>query len=179
VAITLPADLQMFMSDPMTGTAAVSIEATADDGTGWGVQSVTLVINGAPQAAGEDFAAPYGWNSQFPPGIFELSAQATDYAGNVGTSAIVTIGVDMQPQPDPGGTEGTGSGGSAGGTDGSGTGMTGTADGGPITDSGTGSGGEENGGDDKGCGCSTQRGGASALLLSLCVPALVRRRRRR
>jgi MYXO-CTERM domain-containing protein len=141
VDITAPETGTVFDSDPMTGNADVTIGATADDGDGWGVQEVRLVINDNEVPNGADTAAPYEWPAAFPPGQYTAYVIALDYAGNEAESEKVYFGVDMDA-PDPpddggtGGEDGTGSGGSSGGGSGG-------------ADGGDGGAGED------GCGCSS------------------------
>ncbi len=122
VAITTPETGTVFMSDPMTGQAAFPVEAIADDGTGYGVDTVRLLINGAEVPGGVLSAEPYAWNGAYPSGQYTFQAIATDVAGNVAESELVYVGVDMDPpdpDPEPEPSTGDPSGGSeAGGSDG-------------------------------------------------------------
>lgn len=162
VTITAPMQQQMFETGG-ADSVPVQINVDADDGDGWGVQSVQLLIDGNAIPNGELFQAPYGWNPNFPPGQFEIGAIAVDYAGNMGMAEPVFIGVDMEaeepPPPmddegDDGAEDGTGSGGS----DSAGAG--------------------EEGGADKGCGCTTTPGtGGAWSMIGLLGLAAFRRRR--
>jgi MYXO-CTERM domain-containing protein len=166
VDITAPADGSVFESDPGHGTAAVTISASADDGDGWGVQEVRLVINDEEIANGVDATAPYEWPAAFPAGQYSAYVIAVDRAGNEAESAVVHFGVDMDA-PDPSGDEG-GEGGTGG--DGDGDGLTG----GGLTGGGSPGGLDE---PQVGCGCAaapTPRAWASLAFIGLM---LWRRRR--
>lgn len=133
------------------GSIEIEIEASIDDGDGWGVASAHLAVDGVDVAGSERTGPPWNWPAVFPSGQFEIEVVAEDLAGNVGRSAAVHIGVDQDaPDPDPGDDGGTGSG---TGGDGSGDGD-GDGGGGP---------GLEPPQDEaeQGCGCST--GGAAGL----------------
>lgn len=158
VTITAPTQQQTF--DTMgAGSVPVQIDVTADDGEGWGVQSVQLLIDGNAVPNGELFQPPYAWGPNFPAGQFELGAIAVDYADNVGMAEPIFIGVDMEaeepppPMDDDGAEDGTGSG---GGDD-------------------AGQGDDE--GSDKGCGCSATPSGGSWGMLGMLGLAAFRRRR--
>lgn len=154
---------------PMTGTvydqapASVDIAIAADDGDGWGVQSVWLEINGAAQPGTSK--KPYEFTGiPFPQGGYTLYAYAEDYAGNIGKSEAVTIGVGQDapdpPPPDPEEDTGEGEEGEAG--------------------TGTGPGGDGNGGDEdtgSGCGCTTSPSPTNAAPLLLLGLLTLRRRR--
>jgi MYXO-CTERM domain-containing protein len=169
VAIINPPDQSQF--DSMgAGSVDISISATADDGDGWGVQRVTLLIDGAEEA-------PYEWaNVTFPTGTYTLEALAEDYAGNTSLSQAHQIGVDESPEPplpppsDTGSTGGDGGTDSSGGTAGTGVGEAGTGDGGFFD------GGDDGGGE--GCACTTSpASGWGPGMLMLGLLGLVRRRR--
>jgi MYXO-CTERM domain-containing protein len=116
VSLTSPSAGARFESNPATGRAEVIVDIAADDGQGSGVASVALVIDGTPLAATDD-NAPYQFAVNLEPGVYTLSAIATDHAGNEATSEQVDIGVDEDPpEPDAGddGGGGGGGGGSAG-----------------------------------------------------------------
>ncbi|RMG97799.1 MAG: peptidase S1 [Deltaproteobacteria bacterium] len=176
VTITMPADGSMFTSDPDSGKASITISATADDGDGWGIESVTLQVGGADVPGGGDFLAPYEWDASFPPGIYTLTARARDYAGNEAVSAPVVFGVDMEPPPPP--PETTGSSGGGTGGDGGGDGGSAGTEGGTSGTGGTDGVGQASG--DDGCGCRfgpSDRGAAGFVLGLLGVAGLRRRRR--
>ena len=166
VQVTAPMDRAMLVSDPQTGQAPVEITALADDGDGWGIETVWLQINGADVANSEDFLAPFEWNATFPPGVYTLTARARDYAGNEAVSDPVVFGVDMEPPPPApettggSGTDGAGDAGTAGGTEGGGTAGDGVA--------------SDGGG---GCGCRAGAPGGPLAPLGLVAWAVVRRRR--
>jgi MYXO-CTERM domain-containing protein len=167
VELTAPESGSMFMSDPDSGSALVDMSAIADDGDGWGIQDVRLIINGDEIMGTEDPSEPYEWVGvlQFPSGQYTVSALATDRAGHSAESEPVYFGVDMDaptpPDPDDDGTgDGTGSGDGPGGTGNPGLGEEGEAGGG------------------KGCGCSADNGWGSsgAGLLGLLGLLMIRRR---
>jgi MYXO-CTERM domain-containing protein len=174
--ITSPADGSRHDSDPGTGLAPVTISVAADDGDGWGIAVVKLVVHGVTQDASADPTAPYEFAAQFPPGVYEVSAVATDYADNEGFADPIIIGVDEDPP-----SQGDGAGdGSDGGDDGGGDGAD---DGG---DDGGGDGGNDGGGGadwtdddsrDEGCGCTATP--APTYGLGLLLVGLARGRRRR
>src|SRR5262245_18001628 len=83
------------ITSPTTGERVsrnVTVTAAASDAVG--VRSVTFMVDGA--VIGTDTKAPYSvrWNTRdAADGSHTLSAQARDAAGNVGTSAPVTVTV--------------------------------------------------------------------------------------
>jgi hypothetical protein len=93
VGIASPTDGQEIDS----GTdVTIAIDATD---AGWGVRYAWIAIDGMEQAARDEYP-PYEFSSvQFPDGIYTLQAYAEDWAGNVGMSDEITIGVGM-PVPD-------------------------------------------------------------------------------
>ena len=165
VELTAPASGSVFESDPNTGTAEVAITATADDGDGWGVQEVRLVINGQEVQNGADTFAPYEWPGAFNAGQYTITAIALDYAGNEAESAPIYFGVDMdapEPPPEEEGDDGEGEDGD-GGEDGTGSG--GNLD------------GDESAGE-KGCGCTSADPRNTAwAVFGLLGLAVFRRRR--
>jgi uncharacterized protein (TIGR03382 family) len=186
VTITSPEDGTSFDSDPGTGLAEFLIAVDADDGDGWGVQEVQLVVDGTPIDGGTDSTEPYEFTAKFEPGVYEVGATATDYAGNVGEADPITVGVDEDVEPDPTGDGGDGSGDDGGddggGDDGGGDdgGDDGSDDGG---DDGGGSSGEsfpDGGGEDSkdGCGCSTKPSSPMWALGGFFGLLALRRRRR-
>jgi len=117
VAISTPVTGAMFNSDPGTGQAEFPLEALADDGDGYGVDTVRLLINGMDVPGGELSSEPYVWNGAYPPGQYTFQVFAAGVAGNVAETAPVLGGVDMDaPMPRPDGEDEAGSGGSAEGT---------------------------------------------------------------
>jgi MYXO-CTERM domain-containing protein len=106
VAVVSPADGSRVDSDPASGLARVDVVVSADDGDGWGVQQVELLIDGVAIPNGVRTEAPYDFEASFPPGIYEVSARATDRAGNSAVADAVSFGVDVDPdpvEPDPSG----------------------------------------------------------------------------
>jgi len=164
VTITSPEDGSRFDSDPGTGLAEISVVIDADDGDGWGVQEVQLVIDGVEVAGGTDSTEPYEFAVKLEPGVYEIGATATDLAENVGEADPITVGVDEDPpiptETGTDGTTGTGGGSSSGSSGGSS---------GSATDGG--------GGGKDGCGCAT--GPASPVWTLWGVAGLLALRRRR
>lgn len=171
VSITNPADQTLY--DSMgAGSVTITINVDANDGDGWGIQRVALLIDGTEVAS--DPAPPYEWaNVNFPQGTYTLEALATDYAGNEAISAAVQIGVDEEPEPPlPPPTTGESDAGS--GDDGTASGEVGTGSAGDETgDAGI---GDEGGGE--GCACDAS-GDDSAPVGALALFGLVAWRRRR
>jgi hypothetical protein len=73
--------------------SGADFEITVDVSDDVDVTVVTLYVNG--QAQGSDNTAPFGpWPaSDTPDGTYELYVEAEDFAGNVGTSDVVTVHV--------------------------------------------------------------------------------------
>jgi hypothetical protein len=93
-------------------SAELHIEANADDGDGWGVAGVELLIapeDGEMQSQSLDYP-PYRWNTKFPVGGYNLKLVATDNAGNVTESDWIAVGVGAAPPENPPGEEDTGDG---------------------------------------------------------------------
>lgn len=185
VSISTPATATRFDSDPATGQAAFPVEALADDGAGYGVDNVRLLINGMDVTGGELSSEPYVWNGAYPPGQYTFQVIGTDVAGNLAESEIVYVGVDMDPPEPPmegedesGGSEGgadTGAvGGESGESDESG-GIGGTAGEGGSLD--TGLPGLDDGGGVEGCGCRSTTPASTPWLLGLLGLLGLRRRR--
>ncbi len=176
VSISNPLTGTMFDSDPATGLAAFPVDALADDGTGYGVDTVRLIINGMDVPGGELTAEPYVWNGAYPPGQYTFQAIATDVTGNVAESELVYIGVDMPaPEPPVEGEDESGSGGASGGASGgvdTGDDLGGTADG-----PGSGVPGQDDGGGIEGCGCRSEGGAPTGWMLGLLGLLGLRRRR--
>jgi MYXO-CTERM domain-containing protein len=180
VAISSPMNNAVFMSDPATGQAAFPVQVLADDGDGYGVDTVQLLINGMDVAGGTLTSEPYVWNGNYPAGQYTFQAIATDISGNVAESQLVYVGVDMdppQPEPEPGEDE-SGSGSGDGGSD-TGTGSGGEADGtaGDASASGPSTLGQV---DDipVGCGCQSSTPAPTAGMLGLLGLLGLRRRSR-
>ncbi|HLT39994.1 MAG TPA: trypsin-like serine protease [Enhygromyxa sp.] len=177
VTITSPADGQSFPLADGESQAAVTIDAIADDGDGFGVADVRLVINGQEFSGNRDSSAPYSWNLVFVQGGYIIEAIATDWVGNESTPDVIAIGVNEPAPPLP---EGDGDG-DPGEGEGEGEGE-GTA--GPDGESGD-FGGEDldfdEDGSDKGCACSSSdagdRSGSMLALLGLLGLAGLRRNR--
>lgn len=174
VAFTAPANESRFDSDPETGVAQVAIDINADDGSGYGVDTVELLINGESVPGGVLSVGPYSYSLALPPGTYEFDAIALDYSGNQGDAETLYVGVDMDPavpEPEPadssGGDEGPAATGDAGDTDGpGGTGGDGTSGALPGMDEGLG-----------GCGCRSTGSSPGALLFGLFGLLALRRRR--
>ena len=152
--------------------------AHGDDGEGFGVSDVRLVINGQEFPGNVDGSEPYEWDLVFGPGGYIIEATATDYTGNVSAPDVIAIGVDEEPPPLPGDSgDGDGDGDSGDGD------TSGDTDGGDET--GPGPGIDTTGGPgyeaELGCACATSgsgpgSGGILALLGLLGLPLLRRRR---
>jgi hypothetical protein len=171
VTITAPDDGQEL--DP---GSLVSIEIDAQD-DGWGVNEVWVSIDGAEQPLRDGYPPYVFANVAFPDGVYEIVAYAEDWAGHVGMSEPVRIGIG-EPVPDEPPTEdSTGAGESSGGgvvDDTTGIGGS-TGDG---SDESTGPAMSDDGGGGGGCACrSTGGGGGGSVVLVLL--ALIGRRRSR
>jgi len=103
VEISAPADRTEYAEEP----ARVDVKVDADDDPGWGVRRVWLAIDGVDLGYGDgeplyDGAAPYEFNGvSFPRGVYEITAHAEDFAGNVAVSDVVTIAVAEQLPDSP------------------------------------------------------------------------------
>lgn len=179
VAIVDPASGQTFEIPDGATQADITISAQADDGEGFGVADVRLLINGQEFPGNKDSTEPYSWNLVFGQGGYVIEAIATDWVGNESAADVIAIGVD-QPAPDlPGTGDGDGDGDPTGEGEGEGDG-----DG---EGEGEGGNGETGGGGDPGfsvtvgCACSSSdaggRSGAALGLLGLLGFAAIRRRR--
>lgn len=176
VTITAPQDGATYMSEG--GVATVSITANADDGDGFGVEKVSLRVNGEDVPNSEDTIPPYEWELNFPAGSWSIQAIANDFSQNIGVSNTVTIGVDQDPEPPPPDDTGNGDSGGDSGSDSGGSG--GEEDGGGTT--GWVPGGDDDPGldDVDGCGCSTDENkDAAPLGTLLALFALLGLKRRR
>lgn len=169
VLVSAPADLQRF--DSVDGQASIDITVDADDGMGYGIESVELLIDGESFPNGMRTVPPWSWNAEFPRGTYVLSARAIDLVGNVGESAPVVIGVDEDPEPLPGADTSGGSG-DGSGTDGGGTDDDDDDDG---TEGSLPQDTDPRTGGSEGCGCAGGRGAAPWMLV---LAAIGRRRRR-
>lgn len=174
-AIVEPAWGERFDSDPDTALAEVPIEAVATDAHS-GVGIVALSIEGEVPENATRHAPPWAWSTvKLPPGVWTLRVVATDWAGNVGESAPVVVGVDRDPPPMPPedpdtGTDGGGSSSSA---------STSTSIGEVTSETGDAPDSDTDGAPtavgDSGCGCRSQGGGPLGLG-GLFVLAIARRR---
>jgi MYXO-CTERM domain-containing protein len=192
VNITSPASGTVFMIPGGETQTNVTIDASADDGDGFGVASVRLRINGQDFPGNSDASEPYSWGLVFGAGGYIVEAVAIDYVGNESVADLVAIGVDQDAPPLPGeGGDGDGDPGGDGdgdpGDGDSGDGDSGSdGDGGPLDGGGeTGLGGFDGGGGGTSatidCACSTeggQRGGVWALLGLLGLVGVRRKRAR-
>jgi MYXO-CTERM domain-containing protein len=174
VDIGSPTNGTVFMVPAGETQAQVAISVTADDGTGFGVSSVRLKINGQEFPGNTDSSEPYDWDLVFGPGGYIIEAVATDFVGNESTPDLVAVGVDEEAPSLPGSDDGGDDGGDDAGAD---------ADSG--LDSGLGDAGDGPGfdGTTAGCGCSSQagdldtnHGGALGALALLGLLGLRRRR---
>jgi MYXO-CTERM domain-containing protein len=175
VNITSPASGTVFMLPGGDTQINVTLDASADDGDGFGVENVRLRINGQEFPGNSDTSEPYSWNLGFVAGGYIIEAVATDFVGNESVADVISIGIDQDAPPLPGeGGDGDGDpGGDGDGDPGDGD-SGGDGDGddtGPLTSGGeTGLGGFDGGGDTTatiGCACSTEddeRGGTLGLL---------------
>jgi MYXO-CTERM domain-containing protein len=165
VSILAPTTGSVFELPEDSGTMSIKVEATADDGDGFGVAEVRLRINGQEFPGNSDATAPYSWNLVFGQGGYLIEAIATDWVGNESEPDVIAIGVDADPpalpSSDGGGEEG-GEGGSAGSGE-TGGGLGGDGGGRVYTAS---------------CSAAAGEGGRGVLVL-LGVMGLVGLRRRR
>jgi len=173
--VTAPGDGSVFEVESPNATIYVRIDS--EDPGGWGLKEHTLLIDGQELPV-HSSVSPLEINQiQFPHGTFTLTSRATDYAGNSGVSAPVTIvvGPPGTAESDSGTTD-------PGATDSATTSDTDAATAGPESTSGTsdGAGTESSTGadDDGGCGCKTGTGGGRFAWVAL-VPGLLALRRRK
>lgn len=177
----------VFESDADDGFASVDIEVDASDLPS-GVERVVLSINGDLLDEAADRDPPFRWAAvALPSGVWEISAEATDWAGNTSVAPVVMIGVDEEPpaMPEP---EGTSTGGDGSTTDGGGgTGGDSTGDppepgtsssttGVPEPEGSSSGGPSADVSDDSGCGCTSGSSGSFAWLWLVAL-GLGRRRR--
>jgi hypothetical protein len=162
--------------EPDGDAADVTIRVQAQDGDGWGIDEVYLVIDGVPSTSTAKSTPPFEWSASFPIGVYVLEAVAVDRGGNEGrATARFGVGQDPPPsgtdsgEPEDDGSDDDGAPEESDGSDGS---MDDDASGGSpaedLEDAGSG-----------GCGCTSTRHGGQELALVpwlLCI-ALVRRRR--
>lgn len=179
---------------PFEGEAVtVHVLADANDGDGWGMDYVQLVIMNADSmevlATFDDLEEAYEWDPEFPTGVFLIQAIGYDNAGLVTETETRTIYVGVDPpgagdddDDDDGADETAGAdddGGDAGGTGGDAGGTAGDDDDDDDGGDGTGlSGGLARGGeDDSGCSCRTDSSGPGAFGLLMLGLLAIRRRR--
>ncbi|MEE9382780.1 MAG: trypsin-like serine protease [Nannocystaceae bacterium] len=161
VAIASPSNLQRFDGE---APVDVRIAVSADDGEGWGVESVRLVIDGEEVADSVDDSDPYKWTLPLSDGEHTIEAIALDRVGNGAISEAVVIGINVDvviPPPPQTGDTGADGGSSA-------------APGGDDDAPGDGTKG--------GCGCTAGTRGVDGALwsiLAVCGWAGVRRSRAR
>ena len=174
IAVAEPPDGERF--DTAGGAAQITIEIDADDGDGYGIETLEVTVDGAVVSTSSNAEGPFVFPAEFPPGVYEIGARAIDYSGNEAEAMTVRIGVDMDPVPEEPETTGDSS-----GTDGSGASDGGSDSGdssslpGSDTDVTAGLGDTA----DSGCGCRSDGGRrrASWLWLFVGVGAFLRRRR--
>jgi len=161
VSIITPADGTVYDIAP----ADVTVSVNADDGDGYGVNSVRLLVNGEEFEGNSDGAAPYEWPMMaFPKGTYTVTAVAVDFEGNEAVSALVSIDVEQEPlinETDGGTTESGEESGEDGGSDVSGSESGGVGGSDPIL----------------GCSCSSERDGPGALGLPVLFALGLRRRK--
>ena len=183
VAIQSPKQGQTYKT---VNTLPLTIAATARDGVdqaeGWGIEQVSLVINGQDVPKSVLHVPPYTWDIKLPMGAFLISARAVDNSGNEAL-ATVAIGVNTDPPELP--EEGTSTGEASTGADtepatttdtpttGAPEGPT-TGDGSSSSDSASATAGQD---DDGGCGCRQSPPPATFGLAALALLGLRRRRR--
>ncbi|MFV8752784.1 S1 family peptidase [Nannocystaceae bacterium ST9] len=177
VAIVEPPEGMQYPDVPST----FDITVEADDGQGYAVVHVDLFVDGMLVASRDRdaWAAQEPWvfsGAEFFSGEWTLSAQATDYWGNVGESEPVVIVVGELPSDttESGGEDTTESGGETTSDTGetttdSGDDEVGSTDEGPALDEGG----------DAGCSCeSSGSGSGGGLAVVLALPLLFGLRRR-
>ncbi|WP_255215945.1 trypsin-like serine protease [Pseudenhygromyxa sp. WMMC2535] len=157
VEITAPADGTTYDTAP----AEITVSVAADDGEGYGVAEVRLLVNGEEFGGNTDGTAPYEWAGMvFPQGAYTLTAIAVDYSGNEAISDPVDIGVGEEA-PD---SEDSGDSGDSGGSGGDSGGDSGSDDDGADEVGGEDTGGGDVGLDDDlieiGCACAASQGAA-------------------
>lgn len=171
VVVTAPVDATIYDEAP----ADVPLRLDVDDGQGWGVRFVRVAINGEVHELALR-EPPYEVTLTLPQGVYDILGIAEDWAGNIGHSEIVRIGVDAEL---PGAEESTGSSGAVdGGTGTSSTSTASTSEGasGDTASTEGSTGGPPQDDDVRGCGCTT--GGDAGGLAVFGAAGWVRRRRR-
>ncbi|EDM79298.1 peptidase, S1 (chymotrypsin) family protein [Plesiocystis pacifica SIR-1] len=109
VQIVTPNDGDEFPLDGGSSTV-VTIGVAADDGEGYGVAEVRLLINGNEFPNNEDTAAPFQWDLTMTEGAYTVQAVALDFSGNEAFSNTIGIGVGDSAPEESGGEEGEDSG---------------------------------------------------------------------
>lgn len=183
-AITAPEDRARLDTEPGDDVVLVEVSAEAADGTS-GVSTVQLSINGSLVDGSLRLGPPWAWPINLPPGVWDLQAVATDWAGNEAYSESVVVGVDTDPPPKPDPPAGTSTGAGADSTgddpenppaaDDTGAGTTTT---GAASDGGSSGDGGAQSSEDGGCGCR-QRAAPASTWAWLLFAGLAGRRRRR
>lgn len=101
VSIVSPSNGDVFDIPPGETQSEVTIDVTANDGEGFGVAEVRLLVNGSEFAGNVDSTAPYSWKLVFSPGAYTIEAFAEDWTGNEGQANSVGIGVGQDPPDVP------------------------------------------------------------------------------
>lgn len=175
-----PEDRTRFDTEGDETSYVMTIRATAADDTS-GVQHVALAIDGALVEGGQRRAPPWEWKITLPPGVWELHVVATDWAGNIGESPVVVVGIDEDPPaaPEPSTSSGVDPDTSSSGASPEST--TSTTD---ASTSSTSTGGDTSSGaaapsaGDGGCGCGSSNDRGAWMWMFLLFPARRRRIRR-
>ncbi len=189
VTITMPTD-----GAELPEGQSVAVEVDAYD-EGWGLKEVRIKINGEEQPLADSYP-PYTFSVNFPVGTWEITAIGEDFAGLIGESAPVLIGVGGPPDPttgdpttgdpttddptdDTSGPDATTDGATTddattdGATDPSAGPTTGDSTVGVGTDAGTGM------EDEEGCACGIERSPTRSAWMTLALLGLLGLRRRR
>jgi len=75
----------------------VIVNATSSDASG--IAKLEFLVNGSVKSTTTSSSAPFSWDTTtLANGAYNLAARATDTAGNVATSATVTVNVQNAPQ---------------------------------------------------------------------------------
>jgi hypothetical protein len=149
IAFVTPRTDVRLESDPSSGLATTTIELEANDGDGYGIQAVELLIDGKSIPSGSLEHEPYSYSISFPRGVFSIQATAVDFSANMAQTELILIGVDMDPVPSGDSDTDAGSTGSETTSD------FGTTDSGASSSSSAGSAASEAAPSGKGCGCRT------------------------
>jgi uncharacterized protein (TIGR03382 family) len=184
VTITMPGDGAQYPGP----SATIDIGVVTDDGDGVAVVAVDLFVDGQPVASDSvdwPLQAPSSWTfagATFNEGQFTLTANATDWWGNVGESEPVTFLVGEAPSGDGDGEPGDGDPGDGDGDSDTGNGD--TADGDPD-EGGTGESGitddtlgADEAGASEGCSCNSSAPRSVYLAWALLAFLPLARRRR-